>query len=292
MNSIDLLHEMGHLMKLKGENPFKIRAFEKASHSLADYTDLALRAREGTLTDIPGVGKGIAEVLSELLLKGTTSALDDLRASLPAGLIEFTHVPGLGPKKAMAVIEALGIHTLSELEYACRENRLTNLKGFGEKIQKKVIEGLAFMKSNQDRQLLSDAFEVAQKLLSEFLAVSGSRRVSETGALRRRLETLSETEFMIELPVSRAEHALFKLSCEAALKDFQSRARTCLPVVLHFSSSEDFGYELDARLEPQSIGRLWELRTILRQSAKRPFSVTWIFHSYRLKQEKRVRKLA
>ena len=130
---LDLLEEIRRLMELKGENPFKVRAFEKASQNLAGHDDLKARAKAGTLTEIPGIGKGISEVLTEFLLKGTSKVRDELAASLPPGLIELTEVPGLGPKKAMQLIEELEIHSVSELEYACRENRLLKLKGFGEK---------------------------------------------------------------------------------------------------------------------------------------------------------------
>src|SRR5689334_19308405 len=126
-NASGLLQEMGRLMQLKGENPFKVRAFEKAAQIVADRDDLAQRAKAGTLTEIPGIGKSIAEVLTEFLLKGKSTILDELSASFPLGLLELTEVPGLGPKKALILIEELGIHSRSELEYACKENRLLKL---------------------------------------------------------------------------------------------------------------------------------------------------------------------
>src|SRR5690606_24541001 len=140
----DYLEEIRTLMNLKGENPFKVRAFEKAAatiEAMPPSEDLTARAREGTLTEIPGIGKGIAQVLSEFLLEGKTTARDELAAGLPEGLMELTKVPGLGPKKAIQLIEELGIKTLGELEYACQENRLLKLKGFGDKVQAKILEG-------------------------------------------------------------------------------------------------------------------------------------------------------
>src|SRR5262245_42183592 len=117
-DAVALLEEIKRLMELKGENPFKARAFEKAAGTVAGRDDLLERARSGTLTELPGVGKGIAEVLTEFLTTGKSRARDELQASLPAGLAELTEIPGLGPKKAMLLIEELGIHSVAELEYA------------------------------------------------------------------------------------------------------------------------------------------------------------------------------
>src|SRR4051812_31965009 len=99
--ALDLLEEVRHLMELKGENVFKVRAFEKAIQNLTDVPDLEKRAKAGTLTDIAGVGRGISEVLTDFLVKGSTRIRDELAGSLPPGLVELTTVPGLGPKKAL-----------------------------------------------------------------------------------------------------------------------------------------------------------------------------------------------
>jgi DNA polymerase (family 10) len=247
-SALELLEDIRRLMQLKGENVFKVRAFEKAIGNLTGVEDLAERARAGTLTEIPGIGKGISEVLTEYFLKGTSSARDELAASLPKGLIELTEIPGLGPKKAMQLIEELGIHSLSELEYACKENRLLKLKGFGDKVQKKILDGLAFKKSNEGRLRIDDAFARAKAIMPGLLdaaaSVSPGLRVSESGALRRRMETMSELDFVIEAP----ENATIEKSLRASLAQVVERNRADLglklPVNLHFAPSARFGYEL------------------------------------------------
>lgn len=204
MNEVQgLLEEIGRLMELKGENPFKIRAFEKAATAVAGQADLVSRAQAGTLTEIPGIGKAISEIITDFVLKGEVPVLDELRRSLPPGLLELTAIPGLGPKKARQLIDELGIHSLAELEYACRENRLLELKGFGAKIQKKLLDGVSFQKSTQGYQRLGDALPIAQRFF-EFLKKEGFLngkkpiRICETGALRRRAEILSELDFIVE----------------------------------------------------------------------------------------------
>ena len=234
--ALELLEEIRRLMALNGENIFKVRAFEKAQQSLSGVEDLAERARAGTLTEIPGIGKGISEVLTEFLLHGTSHARDELAASLPEGLVELTAVPGLGPKKALQLIEELGIHSVSELEYACKENRLLKLKGFGDKLQAKILEGLAFQKGAAGFQRLDTAFALAEQVLPALTALGG--RACETGALRRRLETMSSLDFLIE--EGAAQRAQYERAAAAAME----RAGIRLPVVLHFAPRARFGYEL------------------------------------------------
>jgi DNA polymerase (family 10) len=238
-SALELLDEIRHLMQLRGENVFKVRAYERAGAALADAGDLVERARLGTLTEVPGVGKGIADILTEYLLHGTSRVRDELKAALPEGLLELTAVPGLGPKKAMQLIEELGIRTLSELEYACRENRLLKLKGFGEKLQHKVLEGLAFRKSVSGQCRLDEALAVAERVM-DALAAAGGRgaRVSETGALRRRLETLSELEYLVEETDSTR-------GARARLEEAGRNAGGGgLAVRVHLARRERWGYEL------------------------------------------------
>ncbi len=250
--SIALLEEIHHLLELKGENPFKIRAFEKAAKNLSGQLDLKERAQNGTLTEITGIGKGIAEILVEFILKGTSQARDELLASLPQGLIELTRVPGLGPKRALQLIEALEVHSLSELEYACRENRLIKLKGFGEKVQQKILEGIRFLNAGQGQIRLGDALGVAEKLLPLLLTVANSGRhplveklrVSETGALRRRSEILSELEFLVEVPPGEKLSAQIRKQVEERVEQFRSEENFSLPIRFIYSIPTQFGYAL------------------------------------------------
>jgi DNA polymerase (family 10) len=240
---IALLNEIKSLMELKGENPFKIRAFDKAALNLAARTDLAERAKAGTLKEIPGIGKGIEDVLQEYLLKGHSTVRDELLKSLPPGLLELAKVPGLGPKKAALVIEELGLQSLGELEYACRENRLIHLKGLGEKLQKKILEGILFMNSNQGLKRFSEVDQFAEEL-GEFLKKAfPGRRVSETGALRRKLEVLSELEFLIEMEGSENE-AVFRARSQEVLASFLKGRTASLPVSFHFCGVQEFGFSL------------------------------------------------
>jgi DNA polymerase (family 10) len=253
---VDLLSEMKTLLELMGENPFKVRAFDKAADAVAalgDGEDWVGRAKAGTLTEFPGIGKGISAVLTEFLLEGKTTERDTLAKNLPEGLLELTQVPGLGPKKALAVIETLGIKTLGELEYACRENRLVGMKGFGDKAQAKILEGVQYLMATSGQLKLSDAFPVAEKLLNILAKAAnegrhpggGGLRVSETGALRRRLETLSSLEFLVEtLPGEKATKKLEEKLYLAVTDSVGKGAAVPLPVKFTFAETSRFGTEL------------------------------------------------
>jgi DNA polymerase (family 10) len=253
----DLLRDIGHLLELKGENVFKIRAFSKAAdrfHELAPApAELKERAQSGTLTEWEGIGKGIAAVLIEYIKTGASQERDTLAASLPEGLLELTRVPGLGPKKALTILEELEIRTLPELEYACRENRLLTLKGFGEKAQAKILEGIRFLQSTSGQKRLDEVFPLAEALFGVISGavnegrnpLGGTLRVSEAGALRRRMETLEELSFLIELPLGVKTQTAIKARVTAAVEELRaSRPDGAFPVRLAFCETREWGYRL------------------------------------------------
>ena len=125
-----VLEEVALLLDLKGENPFKIRAYQQAARIvLAVEEDLTVLAETGGLGKIKGIGKALEEKISEYISTGRLEYLDELKSSFPDGLLEILNVKGLGPKKVKLLYEELDITSLGELEYACLENRLVTLKG-------------------------------------------------------------------------------------------------------------------------------------------------------------------
>ena len=131
-----VLHEIGVLLELKGENPFKVRAYENGARTIEMLDeDIGKLVAEGTIREIKGIGSALAEKITQLVTTGDLPYYHVLKSSLPDGLLEMLRIPGLGPKKIYRLYEALGISGVSELEYACRENRLLDLKGFGQKSQ-------------------------------------------------------------------------------------------------------------------------------------------------------------
>ena len=157
-----LLEEMALSLELAGSNQFKSRAYSNAARTIlkADLSDPEL-ADPKKLTSLKGIGPGIAESIVEAVTTGRIAALEKLKSELPQGLLELIKVPGLGVKKARVLHEELGVESLGELAYACQENRLLSLPGFGPKSQAKILEGLEFLKKYQDWFLYPDVASLA-----------------------------------------------------------------------------------------------------------------------------------
>ncbi|WP_434565220.1 DNA polymerase/3'-5' exonuclease PolX [Thermoanaerobacterium thermosaccharolyticum] len=193
----DILNEIGLLLELKGENPFKSRAYYNAARTIEVLDDdIEKLIKEDRLKDIKGIGDALNKKLTELVTTGRLEYYDNLKASIPEGLIEMLKIPGLGPKKIKTLYDKLDIKTVGELEYACIENRLVELPGFGEKTQKKILEGIQFIKQFSGKHLFMDAYLDAT-LLRQYLIDSGlTIRCEIAGSLRRRKEIVKDIDIL------------------------------------------------------------------------------------------------
>lgn len=192
------LEEIGLLLELLGENPFKSRAYSNAARALErDERDLAELVETGALTKVKGVGKGVAEKVVALVREGSLPYHQDLRAKVPEGIFEVLKVKGLGPKKVRKLWDELGIESLAELEYACTENRLVTLDGFGPKSQAKVLDGVAFLKSTRGRRRLADVLGRARELAVALGVLDGVEVSELAGALRRRCPVVEGIEVVL-----------------------------------------------------------------------------------------------
>ena len=131
---VQILEEIAILLELKGDNPFKIRAYHNAARVLEGQPeDLKTLIETGKLEALKGIGPGLSEKIHELVQKGRLPYYEKLRKSIPAGVLELLHIPGLGPKRVRVLYDKLKIKSVGALEKACLENRLLKLEGFGEK---------------------------------------------------------------------------------------------------------------------------------------------------------------
>ncbi len=194
----DILREMAVLMELKGDNPFKVRAYENASRIIEGLSeDLEVLVQSGELVKIKGIGSGIAEKIQLLLETGRLPEYEALKKAIPQGLIEMLKIQGMGPKKIKAVWERLGITSVGELEYACRENRLVDLPGFGRKTQEKILQGIEMRKKFKARHLISEALVEAERLYEAVKAFPGVIRGQIAGSLRRWKETIKDIDILV-----------------------------------------------------------------------------------------------
>lgn len=192
-----ILEEIGVLLELKGENPFKVRAYENAARAVeALEGDLDSAIQTGTLLEQKGIGKAIFDKIVELHDTGHLKYHEQLKQEVPPGLFEMIKIPGVGPKKAKALYDLLGITTVGELEYACLENRLVEIHGFGKATQEKILKGIEYYKKGMGLHLLSGALAEAEKLLSKLKGNKDIIRADIAGSIRRRKEAIKDIDLV------------------------------------------------------------------------------------------------
>ncbi|MEZ6187241.1 MAG: DNA polymerase/3'-5' exonuclease PolX [Planctomycetota bacterium] len=192
------LNEIASLLELKGENPFKVRAYQNGARVVASLQDdVATLVRAGQLKQVKGIGKGLQEKIQELIETGELGYLDELREGVPPGLFDVMEVPGLGPKKVKALWDSLGVVDLPGLRKACEAGEIAGLKGFGKKTQENIAKGIAQLERIGGRRLRSEALEPAQVLVAALEALPGVERVQIGGSLRRGRETVKDVDILV-----------------------------------------------------------------------------------------------
>jgi DNA polymerase (family 10) len=193
------LREMGSLLELEGENPFKIRAYENGARALEGLTeDLGTLVAERRLLEVPGIGEALAGKIASLHTTGRSDTLDKLRARHPPGILELLQVPDLGPKKIAALHAALGLANLADLEAACTDGRVAAVKGFGEKTQARILEGIARVRarSADRRVLLAEALVEAEPLVEHLRGSPAALAVELAGSARRGREMVGDLDLV------------------------------------------------------------------------------------------------
>lgn len=192
------LGEIGTLLELKGENPFKVRAYQSGARALESLDeDLDTLIAEERLDKVKGIGKALSGKITELRQTGRLPFYDKLRESVPDGLIEMLEIPGFGPKKIRKVREALGIETLDALKEACEDGRISELPGFGKKSAENILKGIANRIAYGRRHLWWDVKDVALPLLGELRALKEVERAEVAGSFRRGMETVGDLDFIV-----------------------------------------------------------------------------------------------
>ncbi|HKX12414.1 MAG TPA: DNA polymerase/3'-5' exonuclease PolX [bacterium] len=191
------LEEMGELLEIQGENPFKTRAYQQAAQLLQGMAEEpADLVKSGKLGELRGIGPALNQKITEMVQTGSSTYLNELRRKVPPGLLELLKIPGLGPRKAKVLYDQLGIQSLGELEYACAENRLLELKGFGAKTQENILKGITLIRSHSGRFLFDVASRQAKDLLGFLKSQPGVGQAEIAGSLRRRKETIGDVDLL------------------------------------------------------------------------------------------------
>jgi DNA polymerase (family X) len=195
----EVLAEIGTLMELKGENPFKVRAYIAGARAIEaiEKDEFETLVGEGRIQSVKGIGEALAGKITELHATGRLEFLDKLKASIEPGLVEMLRIPGLGPKKIAALRRDLGIASIPALEAACKAGSVAGLAGFGEKTQEKILTGIRNREAYSRRHLWWDAIQVADPILAGLRALPQVGRAETAGSLRRGLETVGDLDFIV-----------------------------------------------------------------------------------------------
>lgn len=195
-----MFSDLTKLLEYKGENPFKLRAYQKAALALQNLSeDIETVARQGRLQEIPGVGEGIAKKIQEYLDTGKMSKFEEAKKGVPEGVLEMMQIPGLGPKTIALVNKNLGIDTVEKLETAVRQGKLRDLPGMGAKKEQNILRGIQMLREmlrqGTQRIPLGEAWPIVQEIV-EGLKAAGVKHIMPAGSLRRMKETIGDIDIL------------------------------------------------------------------------------------------------
>jgi len=194
----EILDRIGTMLEIKGENPFKVRAYFSGARTLQTMEeDLGEVIQSRKLGEVPGIGKALTEKIETLYATGELAFYDKLIASVPSGLMDLLDIPGLGGKKIKVLHEKLAIDSIETLTMACQEGRVADLKGFGKKTEEKILSGIENREAYAARHLWWDARAVVEKILPGLEALPEVERVEAAGSFRRGMETVGDLDFLV-----------------------------------------------------------------------------------------------
>jgi DNA polymerase (family 10) len=249
-----MMREIAALLEMDGV-PFKPRAYEKVAYTIEALDEpLAETYERGglkALEEIPGVGKGIAERIEELLTTGKLKYYDDLHKKVPVDVSGLTAIEGLGPKNVKALYEALGIRSVADLEKAARTGKIRELPHFGEKSEEKILKGLEFLRGHTGRFGLGEVLPLLEQIADRLRQVAGVEEVALAGSVRRRKETVGDGDILVIsrkpdkvmdffVAMSEVAHVHGKGSTKSSVK-----LETGMDVDLRVVSAESFGAALN-----------------------------------------------
>jgi DNA polymerase (family 10) len=194
-----IFHDIGDMLEVKGELVFKTVAYHRAADVIGrSPVDLVSAYRSGTPPKLPGVGPAIADKIRELAMTGRLRFYDRLREEVPPTLVELLRIPGLGPKTVRQIHETLGISTLEQLRAAAEQGSLRGLRGLSARTEQVILEGIARMAANPQRQLLHRAEQAIAGIAAVLEGLPEVQNVWAAGSFRRKRETIGDLDLLVE----------------------------------------------------------------------------------------------
>jgi len=249
------LRRIADMLEIKGEIIYKSLAYRRAADNIEALSqDIESAWYDGTLRDIPGVGKAVAQKLEELLSTGRLRYYEELQEQVPEGVLELLQIPEVGPKTAKLLWDELGVTSIAEVEQAAREGRLRSLRGLGGRSEQRILEGIASMHRRTQRLPLGIAWPTARELVEALKQELNTDRVEPVGSLRRMKATVGDIDLLVacDLP----ERATAAFAALPQVNAVVSQGPTRVTVILHN------GLQVDLRaLAPEHYGSLLQYFT-------------------------------
>lgn len=193
-----IFHDIAKILEIKGDNPFRIRAYERAAQNIESLTeDIEVYIKEDKLAEIPGVGKDLADKIKEFARTGKLKAFEDLKRTIPQGLLDLLNIPSVGPKTAKLLYQKLRIKNIPNLEEAIRKNKLAGIFGIKEKTIENILKGIELVKRGKERMTLAQAALIADEFVKALKKLSAVKRISTAGSLRRQKETVRDIDILV-----------------------------------------------------------------------------------------------
>ena len=256
-----VLEQVGVLLELKGANPFRVRSYQNASRTLGGLEDdLWTVTSEGKLTDVKGIGKGIAGLITEALTEGTWGDIGQLYTIIPAGLIAMLAIPGLGPKRIKQFHDELGIESIEQLRVAGENGHLRELDRMGEKSEQKVLDGIELLKRFSGRRRLDIGLLYGEALEGRIASMEGVSRAQLAGSTRRRKETIGDLDIVAAVSPEDVETVTEQIVNLPGIADVKGAGSSKVSIILgtEFFSEEVIDSGLDGGVLEALGGEAYE----------------------------------
>ena len=193
-----IFRDIAKILEVKGDNPFRIRAYERAAQNIEGLVEgIENLVKEDRLTDIAGVGPDLSNKIKEFVETGKLKAYDDLKKSIPEGLLELLNIPSVGPKTAKLLCEKLNIKSIADLEKAIEKNKLRGIFGIKEKTVENILKGIEVLKKGKERMTLGEAMIAAGEFVRPLSKLPEVRKISTAGSLRRQKDTVRDIDILV-----------------------------------------------------------------------------------------------
>lgn len=213
------------MLEIKGENPFRIRAYERAAQNIEGLTEeLTEFLKRGTLSEIPGIGRDLSEKIKEFVSTGRIKMHEDLKKSIPCGLLDLLSIPSVGPKTVKLLYEKLKVKNIPGLESAIKKNKLRGIFGIKEKTVENILKGIGILKRGRERLPLAQATLIAEEFLKPLKSLPEVKKISAAGSLRRQKETVRDIDILVVS--NKPQKVMDRFVRLPLVKDVQAQGRT------------------------------------------------------------------